>query len=123
MMDSVAQRLEALLNKLDTVEEAILNEHYLQHQSCVLEKLGGTLGLSRECIHQRQTELDRKIESCIDVVARNSAIQLAKNLELIDSCTNVELHVQRVVPHADETVQRVLTHLMVRLAGYTYKCT
>lgn len=120
MMDSVAQRLEALLNKLDTVEEAILNEHYIRHHPCSLEKLSETLHLTRECIHQRQTELDRKIESCIDLVVRKSANQLAKDLDLIDSYAKVELDVRRTVPHADETVRRVLTHLMIRSAGYTY---
>ena len=120
MLDSVAQRLDALLNRLDSVERAILNEVLERHQPPKLDNISATRGLRREQVQQKQTELERKIKSCVDRDAKDSATQLAKELDLIDSYTKVELHVQRAVPQASETVQRVLSRSMVRLAGYTY---
>lgn len=120
MLDSVAQRLEALLNKLDNVEKTILNERLLQQHPRTLEDIGEAHGLTRERVRQKQTELQQKIESCIDLAAKNAATQLADDLELIDSYTKVELHVQQAIPHTNGTVRRVLIDSMIRLAGYGY---
>ena len=120
MLDSVANHLEALLRELHPVEETILNERMWLDHPRSLEDIGATHDITRERVRQQQSDLERKIDSCIGSAAKDAAPLLVEELDLIDSYATVEQHVQRALPHAHETVQRVFVHSMIRFAGYTY---
>lgn len=118
MFDTVTQHLEALLSELHPVEKTILDERLWVDQPRTLEDIGQEYGLTRERVRQKQSELERKIESCVGQTGRNAASAIAEDLDLIDSYGKIELQVERAIPDANERVRRVVTHSLIDFAGY-----
>ena len=118
MFDTVTQHLEALFSEMHPVERTILDERLWVTQPRTLEDIGQSYGLTRERVRQKQSELERKIESCFGQVGREAALHLAENLDLIDSYVKIELQIQHATPHVGERVRRVVTHSLIDYAGY-----
>lgn len=118
MLDLVAEQLKELLSELHPVEVTILNDRLWVHQPRTLEDIGDAHGITRERVRQKQTELERKIDSCIANTDKHAATRLAEELEPIDSYAKVELKVRQSTPQANERVQNVLIQSLIRLAGY-----
>ena len=118
MFDTVTQHLEALLSEMHPVEHTILDERLWVTQPRTLEDIGQAYGLTRERVRQKQSELERKIDSCFGRVGREAASQLAQDLDLIDSYVKIELQIRAATPHVGDRVRRVVTHSLIDLAGY-----
>ena len=118
MLASVVEQLTILIEGLHPVERTILDERLLLDQRRTLEDIGQEYGLTRERVRQIQSDLVRNIDSCIGHTGRNVALQIAENLDLIDSYDKFELRVLQVAPYAEERTRRVLIHTLVDIADF-----
>ena len=118
MLDLIAEHLATVVDELPPVERTILDERMLINHRRTLEDIGQEYGLTRERVRQKQSDLRRKIASCIGPTGRRAASQIAEDLDLIDTYGKFERSVRRAVPHAEERIRRVLMLVLIDVADF-----
>ncbi|MCY3858993.1 MAG: hypothetical protein OXG25_08795 [Gammaproteobacteria bacterium] len=118
MLDLIAEHLATEIEKLRPVERTILDDRMLINHRRTLEDIGQEYGLTRERVRQKQSDLARKIASCIGPTGRKAASQIAEDLDLIDTYDKFERSVRRAVPHAQERIRRVLMLVLIDVADF-----
>lgn len=118
MLDLIAEHLATVIDELPPVERTILDERMLINHRRTLEDIGQEYGLTRERVRQKQSDLQRKIASCIGPTGRQAASLIADDLDLIDTYDKFERSVRLAVPHAEERIRRLLMLVLIDVADF-----